>query len=152
MNRRGSWAIVEYRMYYLYMLKNSKTGKIYIGQTNNFDRRIAQHKRARGDTPLYRDIRKLGWKSFSVKMLRVAFSKKEINNLEKQEIEKRKTIHPSGYNMKKGGSGELPIRAFKDLYLEERNKIGNSRKYSKQIKRAKKRGLEKDTISKIFGI
>jgi len=50
-------------MYYVYLIRNLKTGKIYIGSTNNLKRRILEHKNKRPDLIYYeaykdeRDIR-----------------------------------------------------------------------------------------------
>ena len=35
-------------MYYVYILKSLKTGKFYIGHTDNLDRRIEEHNTGRG--------------------------------------------------------------------------------------------------------
>lgn len=35
-------------MYYVYILKSLKTGKLYIGHTDNLDRRFKEHNTARG--------------------------------------------------------------------------------------------------------
>ena len=35
-------------MYYVYILKSLKTGKLYIGHSDNIDRRIEEHNTSRG--------------------------------------------------------------------------------------------------------
>lgn len=54
----------------------SPSGKCYIGQTINEDRRKLQHKRAalnenhkEYDKPFYRALRKYGWDSFEYEVL-----------------------------------------------------------------------------------
>lgn len=57
-------------MIYLYKLK-SPSGSVYIGQTNNFKRRMIDHKCDSNhlDTPLYRSIRKHGWVNFTKQII-----------------------------------------------------------------------------------
>ena len=56
----------------------SPSGKCYIGQTINEDRRKLQHKRAafnenhkEYDKPFYRALRKYGWDSFEYEVVRI---------------------------------------------------------------------------------
>ena len=40
-------------MYYVYIIKNSKTSKIYIGSTNNLKRRIKEHSNKKPELIYY---------------------------------------------------------------------------------------------------
>lgn len=40
-------------MYYVYLIKNSKTGKTYIGSTNNLIRRIKEHSKRKPELIYY---------------------------------------------------------------------------------------------------
>jgi len=38
----------KYLMYYVYILKSQKIGKLYVGHTNNLDRRLTEHNSGNG--------------------------------------------------------------------------------------------------------
>ena len=40
-------------MYYVYLIKNSKTGKTYIGSTNNLIRRLKEHNKKKPNLIYY---------------------------------------------------------------------------------------------------
>ena len=48
-------------MFYVYVLKNEQSGKIYIGQTSNLEKRITQHHDQSFDKRSYTKLNKGTW-------------------------------------------------------------------------------------------
>ena len=48
-------------MFTVYVLRNEVSGKIYIGQTNNFEKRIKQHNDENFDERAYTSLNKGKW-------------------------------------------------------------------------------------------
>ena len=83
------------------------SGKVYIGQTKNFQERKQQHYRTslREDIklPVYKAIRKYGWESLQWEIIDKADSQEELNNKEKEWITYYKSYcgdrrYNNGYN------------------------------------------------------
>ena len=85
----------------IYLLINTITGKMYVGQTTNLKKRIAEHKR--GDQYVDRAIRKYGWKNFRCFVIKNCASKAEMDTWEKFFIILLNTKSPNGYNLTDGG-------------------------------------------------
>ena len=85
----------------IYLLLNTITGKMYVGQTTNLKKRIAEHKR--GDQYVDRAIRKYGWKNFRCFVIKNCASKAEMDTWEKFFIILLNTKSPNGYNLTDGG-------------------------------------------------
>ena len=92
---------------YIYKIINLSNGKIYIGQTNNLERRIEEHKGRNRDTPIHNAIVKYGWENFSVDIL---YYGENYNEEEKKWIKYYDSQNKDkGYNIVEGGqdsSGE----------------------------------------------
>lgn len=94
-------------MYYIYKISHlSQTNHVYIGQTNNPNRRFREHKSASGnynnpcyDYPLYRAFRKYGIENFSFEVIDQAETEEIINQKEIDYISKY-----GYYNIADGGS------------------------------------------------
>lgn len=86
----------------IYML-TSPSGKSYIGQTNNFVKRISLHKRKSGCPLVHSAIKKYGIENIKIKILKENISISEANILEKKFILEYGTIAPNGYNLRDGG-------------------------------------------------
>lgn len=86
----------------VYKITNNINGKIYIGQTNNLDRRIREHKYdKRNNHPIHNAIEKYGFKNFSVEVL---YEGEDYNNKEIEYIDYYKSRDPEfGYNITIGG-------------------------------------------------
>ena len=87
-------------MHYIYKFTNKVNGKIYIGRTDNIQRRLAEHKAmakgGRGHS-LYDAIRKYGWESFTVETIDQAPTLQEIVAKEYEYIVKFNCVR-DGYN------------------------------------------------------
>lgn len=86
----------------------SPTGKVYIGQTTNYAKRMATYSYAgcKGQGYLYQAIVKHGWEDFTQAILAPAYSKVELDQLEVQFIKDYdSTNREKGYNLSRGGYG-----------------------------------------------
>lgn len=100
----------------IYKITNLTNGKIYIGRSNNCQRRWNEHVyEAKADFrpqyhyPLSRAIRKYGIENFKMEILKEC-SPEEFFDLEIEFIEKLKATDKNiGYNTTKGGEGNLGI-------------------------------------------
>lgn len=125
----------------IYLLINKINNKMYIGQTVNFNGRMAVHKKLQRKDKLHNAINKYGWDVFEKIIIDIAYSKEELDILEIFYIEKFNTLE-FGYNLELGGisSGK------KSEYT--RNKISQkakSRDNSLLIERMKNIAINKRT-------
>lgn len=97
----------------IYKLTNKLNGKIYIGKTKHFLRRMNEYKtRKVTDSRRYnygimREINSVGFDNFKVEILDYAFSDKELAKLEKYYIISLKSTNPDiGYNSRTGDLDE----------------------------------------------
>lgn len=116
----------------IYLVRNRHNGKSYIGQTTEaLPKRWSRHlwKAAHGSQfRFHRAIRKHGVESFDVVMLHQAFSRAELNEMERCSILGFQSTDPDyGYNMTPGGdscgSGADHPRFGKRHSEETRRKI-----------------------------
>jgi group I intron endonuclease len=97
-------------MYCIYKITNNITGKSYIGYTNNYNKRIANHRRGGKTgvgscTQLYKSMKKHGSDSFTFNILYDKIeSVEEAKILEAETIQKYDTFK-TGYNAHPGGTG-----------------------------------------------
>lgn len=78
-------------------------GKIYVGQTINWTKRLRQHLSSskKGAYPVSNAIRKYGWEN--VKTEFVFCPEDKLNDLEIEMIRDLNTMVPNGYNLSPGG-------------------------------------------------
>ena len=89
----------------IYKITNLINGKSYVGQTvQPLKERIAQH-RYHDELYVDHEIRKYGWKNFTVEILEECTSHEQLNEREIFWIARLNTKHPGGYNMTDGGAG-----------------------------------------------
>ncbi len=126
-------------MAYLYML-TAPNGNSYVGITASpVEKRWAKHfaqSRTTSPFPIHAAIRKYGWDNI-VKRVLVEGSFEYIKELEIKAIAAFNTFAPFGYNLTKGGDGNLGNKAFlgkkhseesKALISKKRKEQGNFRK------------------------
>lgn len=94
-------------MHYIYKVTNKQNGKIYIGQTNNLERRKKQHlyDNRTNHQAFKRAINKYGIDCFKWEIIDECLDKCEINEKEKYYINYYNSKIPNGYNIASGGEG-----------------------------------------------
>lgn len=103
-------------MLYIYKFTNKITGKCYIGQTNNIEKRKRGHKsesfnpKANGyNLPFHCAIRKYGWDNFDFKIIEEVNDEMGRDYLNEREMFFidlfQSTIDKNGYNYTYGGGG-----------------------------------------------
>lgn len=116
-------------MYYIYKITNTKTGKMYIGYTKNFQRRKKSHLQAARlgyDNVLYRAMRKHGFDQFVFEVIFESEDKNYTQNVMEQKfISELNTMAPHGYNSTPGGAGGA-TRTGIPQSEETKRKISNS--------------------------
>ena len=87
---------------YMYLITNLINNKKYVGQTNNFQRRINEHRSGQG-TVIDQAIKAYGVKNFSWEIIWESDNQNEINQKEQEFIIYYNSLVPNGYNIQKGG-------------------------------------------------
>lgn len=88
----------------IYLFKNKKNGKKYVGQTvRDLDTRISEHLR-KSNTYFEKALKKYGLRNFDYQVVDTADDIEELNSLERQWIKKEGTLFPNGYNLCTGGN------------------------------------------------
>lgn len=102
----------------------SPSGKMYIGQTINYKRRMNCYKtdRSQGQTIINRSIEKYGWDAHQKKIIHIC-QPEELDDLERYYIELYQTFESKfGMNLRTGGNGNFKVS------LETRKKLSQSHK------------------------
>lgn len=86
-------------------LHTSPSGKSYVGQTCNYEKRCRDHQLTTGCTRFSSAVKKYGWENFKHEILEKELSHDEANQKEIFWIAKLNTLHPNGYNLDTGGGG-----------------------------------------------
>ena len=89
---------------------SSPKGKVYIGRTNNFDGRMAEHKCSaltkKANNSLYKAIRKYGWDNM-IKEIICEVETEKAQKLEEELIKAYDSVR-NGYNdTYVGGGGDI---------------------------------------------
>lgn len=127
----------------------SPSGKSYIGQSVNIEKRLRQYSNldCKKQRYLYRAILKYGWENMNVEILygvdKLPYKNFVLNLLEIRAIKSHNTMSPFGYNLKGGGDGKGFSDETKKLISEKLT----GRKQSKETlaKLHKKRVLYRPT-------
>jgi group I intron endonuclease len=88
--------------YLIYKL-TGPSGKSYIGQTKDYDRRCREHQISTNCRLLSRAIKKHRWDNFQHEILMEGLSLDEANHWEPALILEYNTLSPNGYNLMTGG-------------------------------------------------
>ena len=89
---------------YIYQITNLINGKIYIGQTNNIQKRWANHRCSNDpNMAIARALRKYGIDNFKFEVLLRGLTPDEANQKEIELIKEKNSLIPYGYNVATGG-------------------------------------------------
>lgn len=97
--------------FYVYCAKNTINNKVYIGKTNDVDKRLQHHKLAGGDCPAFHGaIKKYGFENFIITICGEYDDEKNAFDAEIKFIEQYKSNITKygknyGYNLTAGGDG-----------------------------------------------
>jgi len=117
--------------YVIYKL-TSPNGKVYIGQTNNFNQRMIEHKNCKKKNKLYNNIRKYGWENFQKEIITKVDSQENANLLEESLILKYKSTGHKGLNTRltaEGGDvweGRYDTEEYMD-FVEQMKKVNRGK-------------------------
>ena len=128
----------------IYKITNLINNKIYIGQTNNYNRRIKEHMNnsTKCDNPLYVDMMKYGKDNFEFKIIDETDNEQKLNDLEKYYIHKYNS-NVDGYNIQSGGN-VMHIPQYKEKHLRKMRSIAVRTQISKTLKEYRKKNLFSD--------
>jgi len=126
----------------VYVIKNTRNKKMYVGQTvNSHKERFKKHISmvySDGCSALYSAMKKYGCNTFYVRVIiKGDFSKSKLNDLEEYYIKKINTMSPHGYNLTTGGSYFKMSEQSKTKMIESMKgrKITWSDKISSSVKK-----------------
>lgn len=124
----------------IYKITNSLTGKHYIGQSNNIERRLAEHKR--GTQLIDKEIQRLGEENFTFEIIEEC-SLSDLNEREEYWIAYYNSFY-DGYNATKGGhyvyNGNPKItaddvRKIREAYAQRKDREEVYQAYSDRLSR-----------------
>ncbi|MBQ9441872.1 MAG: GIY-YIG nuclease family protein [Selenomonadaceae bacterium] len=93
----------------IYKITNLENGKIYVGQTVQFEKRMKQHQHSK-KTGVDAAIKKYGWENFSVEILEEC-PEEMLDEREIFWIAKLNSMFPNGYNLTSGGERKKFVSA-----------------------------------------
>lgn len=118
----------------IYLIRNTITNKVYIGQSNDIKRRWSEHKSRAFDLnnncnhkPLYLSMRKYGIEAFQLEVL-CECPIEDLDTQEQKYIQEYNSIVPNGYNILSGGQ-QFRVQ-LDNFYCKECGKVIT--KYAKQ--------------------
>lgn len=90
----------------IYKITNLISGKIYIGQTINFNKRWLEHKSGSKKPKLlvHQAMKTYGIENFTYELIDECTTQEDANNKEQYYIASFNSISPNGYNVEAGGN------------------------------------------------
>ena len=119
----------------IYLIRNLKNNKCYIGKTihDAVKTRIRDHLRGKGSQSVKDAIEKYGKDAFTYEVLHDGIIPEFLDTLEKEAIAKFNTIAPHGYNRNNGGSGSIKHSEEARQKMSESTKGENHPMYGKKL-------------------
>jgi group I intron endonuclease len=129
-------------IYSIYKATNTITGKIYIGFTGNFQKRIKSHfrrsKNKKHNYKLYESIRKYGWESFVWEEIYQSTDDLHTKNVIEPLLIAEYNSYHTGYNSTLGGDGG------RGRFTSEYTKSLHSRSYEEKCGEEKAKQIKED--------
>ena len=122
----------------VYLLIDGSNDREYVGQTTKtFEERFKGHMY--GDQYVDRVIRKRGADMFATAILKVCYSREELDYWERHFIKYRNTMAPNGYNLTEGGETATPCDETKARISEANiQRFSDPEERAKQAERTRK--------------
>ena len=114
----------------IYKITNKKDGKVYVGQSDNIERRLSEHKQKRTLT-IDDYINVLGVENFSFEVLEEC-DEKQLDEKEQYYIKKFNS-QEKGYNIQKGGFNNSQGEGNGRAKLTEKDVIFIRESYAKHV-------------------
>lgn len=99
---------------YLVYKHTSPSGKSYIGQTKNYNKRCRYHQSYKECIAFYLAIQKYGWDNFTHEILKDNLTIEEANYWEEFYIKYYQSLFPHGYNIEAGGRNSSLAESTKE--------------------------------------
>ncbi len=121
--------MTQTKSYTIYLFGPSPEGKYYVGQTDNFERRIRDHEYADGSSPRFHAaVNRFGINAIPLKVIAETNDQEEADRLEVVNISKHNCLWPNGYNMTLGGKAtrfdpNAKVEGFKEAEVTEEEVI-----------------------------
>ena len=134
-------------MYIIYLLTNNVNSKVYVGVTNNYTKRMREHKGAYNNYLISRAIKKHGWNNFNSQILletedaEYAYRVAETSFI--QQYQSNNT--EKGYNLTEGGQGTLGFSPTTETRQKMREK-----KLGKKLTPQHIQKISQSNLGKIF--
>ena len=108
----------------IYRITNSITGKVYIGQSIEFEIREKKHnyEYKSGSGHLYNSMRKYGFDNFKIEPIYSVLDYDDLNDMEIFFISEYNTFN-NGYNMTIGGYGHRGYKHTKETLKKKSKKL-----------------------------
>ena len=130
-------------MYVVYLLKNSKDDKMYVGCTKNFHNRMYRHGLANEGYLIAKAIKKDGINSFEGYILDSSDNRKDALEKERKWTFDLNSMYPNGYNLR-AGSAEWTqlVKSKMARHSDKRIKTDESILKCREAKRAKMKSIK----------
>jgi len=132
----------------VYYIVNTINGKMYVGQTKNFKKRIKGHEYS--DQYIDRAIKKYSWENFRCGVIKSCDSKAEMDKWEKFFIIALNTKKPIGYNLTDGGEGTNGLKPTPEYCVEMSIVRRNDSPYKNLIAEIEKQKLTYAKLAKLL--
>lgn len=125
-------------MGFIYLIRNTKNGKCYIGQTRQrVTQRWSDHKKNK-ESVISRAFARHGLDAFEFSVI-CEIPNEELNDREILEIKERNTLAPNGYNIQSGGGNREMSEETKQRIGAATSKALKGRKMTETVREALKK-------------
>ena len=128
----------------------SPSGKIYIGQTINYEKRCTPGN-YKSSPYFYHAIQKYGWNNFEHIIIDICFTQEEANRLEKLYIAFYNTTNPEyGYNLSEGGNYKCILKGENNPFYGQHHTEETKQKLSELHHHIRTKAVECINTGEIF--